>query len=175
LQAARCHEIRDKCKNSVHVGGSYGDKKKASSRFISNYEKLPLGTRRRLVIENDDRLYSAKDCLEINRIIRIPIIFDILHHQCLNNGENFRDIFRELGRTWSIADGIPMIDYSNQAPGQKPGKHAKTIDESDFKNFIENTDGLDFDIMLEIKDKEVSALKARDILKKSPSPTKNMN
>jgi UV DNA damage endonuclease len=35
-----------------------------------------------------------------------------------------------------------------------------------FKNFIKQTEGLDFDIMLEIKDKEKSALKALDLLRK---------
>ena len=89
--------------------------------------------------------------------------------------KHFADAIRELGRSWSSADGIPMIDYSNQAPGQKPGKHSKTINENEFKKFIKNTEEFDFDIMLEIKDKEVSAFKARNILKNSPSRAKNMN
>jgi UV DNA damage endonuclease len=168
-------ELDSSAKIQLHVGGIYGDKAEASSKFISNYEKLPLDIRRRLVIENDDRLYSAKDCLEINRIIGIPIVFDTLHHQCLNYEEDFADVVRELEKIWSSNDGIPMIDYSNQAPGQKPGKHAKTINENEFKKFIENTAEFDFDIMLEIKDKEESAFKARNILKKSHSRTKNMN
>ena len=40
-----------------------------------------------------------------------------------------------------------------------------SIDTSSFKNFIKDLNGLDFDIMLEIKDKENSALKAVKVLK----------
>ncbi len=58
-----------------------------------------------------------------------------------------------------------MVDCSNQAPVQKLGKHAMSINAEQFKKFIENTRGLDLDVMPEIKDKEISASKARDILK----------
>jgi UV DNA damage endonuclease len=158
-------ELGPCAKIQLHVGGVYGDKKGASSRFISNYKELPLGVKRRLVIENDDRLYDIRDCLEINNNIKIPIIFDVLHHVCLNNGETFRAAIEETKKTWRDIDGVPMVDYSNQAPGQKLGKHATSINVERFKKFIENTKGLDFDIMLEIKDKEISASKAQDVLR----------
>jgi len=158
-------ELGPCAKIQLHVGGVYGNKTEASSRFISNYKKLPLSIKKRLVIENDDRLYDIRDCLEINNNIKIPIIFDILHHECLNNGETFRAAIEETKKTWRAIDGVPMVDYSNQAPGQKLGKHAMSINVEQFKKFIENTKGLDFDIMLEIKDKEISASKAQDILR----------
>ena len=152
-------------KVQLHIGGVYNDKSEALSRFIFNYSRLPLVIRRRLVIENDDRLYDIRYCLEIYDKTNIPVIFDTLHHECLNNGETIRDAIEELTKTWRSIDGVPMVDYSNQAPGQKPAKHARSINDDEFRKFIDYAEGLDFDIMLEIKDKEVSAFKALDILK----------
>jgi UV DNA damage repair endonuclease len=34
----------------------------------------------RLVIENDDHLYSVQDCYRVYELINTPIIFDNLHH-----------------------------------------------------------------------------------------------
>jgi len=158
--------LKENAKIQIHVGGIYNHKDEAMSRFISNYETLSSSIKRRLVIENDDRLYDLKDCLEISSLINIPVIFDTLHHECLNNGETFRDAIEKTGNTWRDNDGVVMIDYSNQAPGQKSGKHAETIDSEKFADFLKTTKEFDYDIMLEIKDKEISALKAREIMRR---------
>ena len=110
-------DLDPSAKIQLHVGGVYGDKKVASSRFITNYERLPLSIRRRLVIENDDRLYSLDDCLMLSQRIKVPIIFDTLHHKCLNNGESPRSALEKIQKTWVETDGIPMVDFSCQAKG----------------------------------------------------------
>lgn len=56
-----------------------------------------------------------------------------------------------------------MVDYSSQKPDARRGSHAKIIDTESFKKFIYETGDFDFDVMLEIKDKEKSAIKAVEI------------
>jgi UV DNA damage endonuclease len=152
-------------KIQIHVGGVYGDKGAAMDRFIARYNSLSKSLKRRLVIENDDRSYSLGDCLSVYEKIDIPIIFDSFHHQCLNNGETLRQGLELAARTWKESDGIPMVDYSRQQRGLRPGSHAKTLNPAMFKRFLQETKGLDFDLMLEIKDKEISGLKALKVLR----------
>jgi UV DNA damage endonuclease len=59
-----------------------------------------------------------------------------------------------------------MVDYSSQEKGERAGRHAEHIDLRHFARFIAATAGMDFDVMLEIKDKEKSALRAREQLVK---------
>lgn len=152
-------------KIQIHIGGVYGDKEKSIERFIENYNRLSQKIRKRLAIENDDKSYSLEDCLAIYKKTEIPIVFDNLHHQCLNNGENIRHAILSAENTWKKRDGKLMVDYSNQKTGAKKGKHNENIDIRLFKKFIIETKGIDFDIMLEIKDKEKSALKAIKLMK----------
>jgi UV DNA damage endonuclease len=154
-------------KIQIHLGGVYGDKGSAFDRFVERYNSLSKSLKSRLVIENDDRSYSLEDCMLVHEKIGIPIIFDAFHHQCLNNGETLRQGLELSTRTWKESDGIPMVDYSSQQRGQRPGSHAKTLNTASFKKFLHETRGLDFDLMLEIKDKETSALKALKILKET--------
>ncbi len=129
-------------------------------RFIEQYKtKLTDSIRRRLVIENDDRLFSVKDCLYIHEHTRIPILFDNLHHACLNNGEPMIEAMKQCFATWPNGQR-PLIDYATQQTGKRVGAHAEHIDEAHFELFARETRDLQFDIMLEIKDKEQSAILA---------------
>jgi UV DNA damage endonuclease len=64
-----------------------------------------------------------------------------------------------------------MVDYSSQNKVNRGenkgrrGRHIETIDLILFKRFLKETQHLNFDIMLEIKDKEKSALKALEVLR----------
>ncbi len=160
--------LNSTAKVQIHVGGVYGDKIAAIRRFIQNYMKLPDNIKDRLAIENDDRLFDLQDCLTIHKEIEIPVIFDVFHHSIKNNNENVVQAIQLALETWTEnIDGILMLDWSSQQPEAKLGKHANTIDIKEFRAFIQSTKGFNFDIMLEIRDKEQSALKAIKVLRDS--------
>jgi len=147
-------------KIQIHVGGVYGDKEKSMKRFVDRFEKLDQVIRRRLVLENDDKLYRLKDCLEINAETGIPVLFDSFHHGVNNCGETVKEAFELFSETWRRKDGIPMVDYSSPRTGNLRARHAESIDLKHFRSFLEETKPVDFDVMLEIKDKEKSAIEA---------------
>ncbi len=144
----------------LHVGGVYGNKEHAIAAFCRQYEGLEGGLRKRLVIENDERNYSLRDCLSIHGEVGIPVVFDTFHHQCLSAGESVREGLAAAAKSWSRKDGPLMVDYSSQQPGRRRGAHADSLDEQHFLRFLEQAAGFDCDVMLELRDKEVSALKA---------------
>jgi len=158
--------LDDTAKIQLHVGGVYGDKVESKSRFRSRYLKLDRAIKNRLVIENDDRSYTVSDCLEISKGVGIPVLFDNFHHQLNSSGENIKQALEKTGSTWKKSDGLPMTDYSSQNPNLAKGRHAETIDIANFKKYGEDSKPFDFDIMLEIKDKEKSAQLVVEVLLK---------
>ena len=150
----------------LHVGGIYGDKPAALRRFARAYAQLPQAIVRRLVVENDDRLYTAQDVLALSRKTGAPMVFDILHHQ-LNQEQDSPDAFALIdaaAETWGNADGAQKIHFPQQAAGRRPGSHSDTIAVEPFLTFyrhLETRRGAKNlpDIMLEVKDKNLSAIK----------------
>lgn len=150
----------------LHVGGVYGDKKSAIERFIENYEKLDNSIKDRLIIENDDKSYNVEDLLYINKRTGVTLIFDNLHNS-INSSEKYSDefeIIKLFGKTWKKSDGRQKIHYSQQDKNKKKGSHSRTIDIKEFKEFYDNLN-MDIDIMLEVKDKDLSAIKCNNLFR----------
>jgi UV DNA damage endonuclease len=158
-------DLDQTAKVQIHVGGVYGDKPRAMKRFIECYSALNESIKNRIAIENDDHLFSLQDCLDINELTGIPVIFDNFHHECFNyKEESTIQAIKKAISTWKVKDGLAMLDYSSQSKGERKGKHATTLDPSLFRKFIMESQSVDFDLMLEIKDKEKSAILAFKLL-----------
>jgi UV DNA damage endonuclease len=147
-------------KIQIHVGGVYGDRAESIRRFIRRSESLDPAVRARLVVENDERSYLLHECLTIHETTGLPVLFDVFHHSIMNRGEDLPTCFEKIVPTWGAEDGVPMVDYSTQAAGKPRGSHAPSIDVENFQEFLTRSRPYDFDVMLEIKDKETSAEKA---------------
>jgi UV DNA damage endonuclease len=77
-----------------------------------------------------------------------------------------REALRLAAATWHpTRDGVLMMDYSSQSLGERKGKHTESLVPELFRGFLTDLDGLEVDMMLEIKDKEASAVKAIGILR----------
>lgn len=151
-------------KIQIHAGGVYGDKQKSMKRFVDRYNSLPEKIKKRLVIENDERLFDLDDCLDIQKMTGIPVVFDAFHFSCNNRGEKLKTAVSKAANTWTDRDGLLIVDYSSQEPDKRTGKHSNTLNVPDFRKFIKAIEGHELDIMLEIKDKEKSAIRALHIL-----------
>ena len=165
----------------IHVGGVYGDPTAGRERWARTYEKLPERARRRLVLENDDVSYSAADVLEIHRLTGVPLIFDHQHWCCLNPERMpLRETVEAFLRTWP-AGVRPKIHFSSPRTEMREMKrknrktrkaetvflpplltnHADYNNPFEFAKFMRDLDGLEFDVMLEAKAKDLALRRLR--------------
>jgi len=92
--------------------------------------------------------------------------FDVFHHALNPSGSSNADTLAINTRTWHESDGIPMVDYSYRRNDGRKVSHTESIDTAHFEHFLVTSRPYHIDVMLEIKDKETSALKAVGIARK---------
>jgi UV DNA damage endonuclease len=145
----------------LHIGGVYNDKKAAVQRFLTNYQYLNQSVKQRLVLENDDKSYNICDLLDIGTQLNKPVIYDNLHNEINSCNKEKSDLYwiNECMKTWHEKDGRQKIHYSQQDYKKSRGAHSNTIKLNEFMRFYNNLELKDIDIMLEVKDKNLSAVK----------------
>lgn len=142
----------------LHVGSSVGGKKNAIKRFEENFTKLPKKIQKRIILENDDKIYSVSDVLSICQKLKIPMVLDYHHFLCNNKDEKIEDYISAIFHTWDTTGLIPKIHFSS--PKNKTKKeirsHHDYIDAPAFIAFLEKIKWInrDFDVMIEAKAKD---------------------
>ena len=145
-------------KINIHCNGVYGDKLSAMDRFCENYLKLSNSVKKRLTVENDDKatMYNVKDLMYIHNKINIPIVFDY-HHHLFNTGDLSEEQALKLASTtWGSI--TPVVHYSESKALHEENNKLKPQAHSDYIKSLPNTYGLDVDIMVEAKAKELAIL-----------------
>lgn len=142
----------------LHVGGAQGSKADGLRRFRENFPRLPEACRRRLLIENDDTLYTAEEVLGLCQAIGVPMVLDI-HHDAVNpSATALADLVPAIFATWP-PDEKPKIHVSSPASDKEPKAHADYVNPGDFTAFLKLTAGHDFDVMIEAKKKDAAVLR----------------
>ena len=146
-------------KLNIHCNGVYGDKISAMDRFCKNFERLPESVQTRLTVENDDKasMYSVKDLMYIHNRIGIPIVFDYHHHKFCTGDLSEEEALKLAVSTWP-KDIVPVVHYSESKALHESNDKLKPQAHSDYISSIPNTYGLDVDIMVESKAKELAIM-----------------
>lgn len=148
----------------LHLGGGYGDKPAALGRLTKNLETLPGPIRNRLALENDERIYTIEDVLAVCAEFSLPAVFDVYHHS-INPPPHGGTLgwLDKAALTWGGENGRQKIHYSQQWPGGKPGMHSQSIGMDEFLKFHSGLEARELDVMLEVKDKNLSAVKCANL------------
>ena len=135
------------------------------------------------MIENDDGQFGLSDVLELHRRTGLRVVWDILNHRCLDPDRiPVAEALRLAFATWEEGT-TPKIHYSSprtdaEERKRKVGRrverrtvlpplkaHADLIDPIGFEDFLAGpAAGLDFDLLLESKAKDLALLRLRDQL-----------
>jgi UV DNA damage endonuclease len=167
----------------LHVGGGAGGRDVAQERFLRGLEAVGEPARRRLVIENDDRVFGLVDVVAIAGSTGLPVVWDILHHHCHDpvGIPDAEALDAALG-TWP-ANVMPKIHFSSPKTAleerrERDGRrvqtryvlpplraHADLVDPIAFEELLRGpAHGRRMDIMLEAKGKDLALLRLREQL-----------
>ena len=102
-------QLDHRSKLVIHVGGGYQNKENARARFCDNWQLLSERVRNRIVLENDDRVYTAADVLGLCQELHIPMVLDIHHFACNNEGEDLHDCCRRFFRPGRAVACLPRF------------------------------------------------------------------
>ncbi|MDD4103194.1 MAG: UV DNA damage repair endonuclease UvsE, partial [Kiritimatiellae bacterium] len=148
---------------NIHAGGAYGDKPAALARLAATLSTLPKNVRKRLTLENDDRVYTPADLLPFCRANGVPFVYDVHHHRCLPDGLTEDEVTRQAVATWN-REPLFHVSTPRECYGTKnPRPHHDFINSADFP---ESWRGLDVTVEVEAKAKEAAVARLRRALER---------
>ncbi|GAA0714652.1 UV DNA damage repair endonuclease UvsE [Paraclostridium ghonii] len=152
----------------IHIGSSQGGKEESKKRFIDNLKYFPSKVLNKLILENDDKVFTAQDVLDICKETKLPMVLDVHHHICKNNEEEIKYMLKDIFDTWNEEVLPPKIHFSSPREFEKDRKHADFINSKEFLNFVylaKQELNRDFDVMIEAKKKDLALKQLVDDIK----------
>ncbi len=142
----------------LHVGGKADGKDAALERFMTTFQHLSPRLQQSLILENDDKIYSAHDVLGLCQRLQIPMVLDIHHHRCYHEGKLLEGIVEDIFKTWKNDYWSPKIHISSPKEFENDRRHAHFIEVNDMLRFLDLIKPLnqDIDVMIEAKQKDLA-------------------
>ena len=146
----------------LHLGGAAPDRPTALDNAHRMLDAMPAELRDRIVLEHDDRVWSARETLALARAHGLPMLADNLHND-LKPSEPvmpLRELLAASTASWRALDLRPKFHLASQRPDARPGAHADFIDPRDFRAMVAALEG-PADFMLEAKEKDLALFALR--------------
>lgn len=146
----------------LHIGSKYPTKEEAIKRFKRNFNCLSSNLKKMILLENDDRLYTASETLALCQELNIPMVFDYHHFKCHHlKNEKLEVLLPLIIDTWQDSGLKPKFHISSRKSLKEKRTHHFYIDYSSFVKFVSLVYSFchDFDIMLESKGKDEALFK----------------
>lgn len=142
---------------NIHINTTKPTREEAAQRFVENFNLLSDSCKARLTIENDDspNQYSVKMLYDwVFLKTGVPIVFDQHHFNFGLQDQTMEEALRLAHSTWSVK---PLTHMSS--PKTFEDASAVKTAHADYIYEKIQTFGLDFDIEIEAKAKDLAVLK----------------
>jgi UV DNA damage endonuclease len=144
---------------NIHINTTKPTREEAAKRFCDQFQNLSESCKKRLTVENDDspNQYSVKFLYEnVYKVIGIPIVFDQHHFNYGPKDQTMEEALKLAHSTWNTR----CLTHMSSSRLLEDVKGVKTA-HADYIYEEIQTFGLDFDIEIEAKAKDLAVLKYR--------------
>ncbi|KAK3681925.1 hypothetical protein LTR37_020745 [Vermiconidia calcicola] len=142
----------------LHMGGMFEGKEETLQRFRENYAGLSQSVKNRLVLENDDVIWTVHDLLPVCEELNIPFVLDYHHHNILFDSSQIREgtkdimgLYPRIKATWDRKGITQKMHYSEPTPPAITGRQRRKHNP---RPATLPPCPPDMDLMIEAKDKE---------------------
>jgi UV DNA damage endonuclease len=145
---------------NIHIGTTQPSREVAAKKFCESFQLLSESCKKRLTVENDDspNQYSVKMLYDwIHKEIGIPIVFDQHHFNYGPQDQTMQEALNLAYSTWSTR----CLTHMSSSKKIEDIKGVATA-HADFIYESIQTFGLDFDIEIEAKAKDLAVFKYRN-------------
>ena len=144
---------------NIHINTTKPTCEEAAQRFVDRFSLLSDSCKKRLTLENDDspNQYSVKMLYDmVHTKIGIPIVFDQHHFNYGPQDQTMEEALRLAHSTWTTRAMTHM-----SSPKTLEDASGKQIAHADYIYEEIKTFGLDFDIEIEAKAKDLAVIRYR--------------